>query len=95
MAFLGKSRNRRRGRTAGGRCTTTSNATTSPSAIMWSNKTTMTLNRLGMLLSAHGFKKVVIGTKRLRGWIVYQRISDEIKTEQHFNARMANEQLNR
>ena len=55
----------------------------------------MPLNRLGMLLSAHGFKKVVIGTKRLRGWIVYQRISDEIKTEQHFNARMANEQLNR
>lgn len=55
----------------------------------------MPLNRLGMLLSAHGFKKVVIGTKRLRGWIVYQRISDEIKTEQNFNARMANEQLNR
>ncbi len=58
-------------------------------------KRPMPLNRLGMLLSAHGFKKVVIGTKRLRGWIVYQRISDEIKTEQNFNARMANEQLNR
>jgi len=56
-------------------------------------KRPMPLNRLGMLLSAHGFKKVTIGTKRLRGWVVYQRVSDEIRSEQHLHARMENEQM--
>lgn len=46
-------------------------------------KRPMPLNRLGMLLSKQGFKRVKYGKQRIIGWIVYQRLTDEIKTQSH------------
>lgn len=42
-------------------------------------KRPMPLNRLGMLLGRKGFKCVRCGTSRMRGWIVYQRDSEEME----------------
>ena len=43
-------------------------------------KKPMSVSRLGMLLGKAGYKAVTRGTRtsRIRGWIVYQRDSDEI-----------------
>ena len=46
-------------------------------------KRPMPLNRLGMLLSKQGFKRVLRGPQRLHGWVVYQRLTDEIHTNEH------------
>ena len=45
----------------------------------------MPLNRLGMLLSANGYKQVRqrMGKQLCRGWIVYQRNSQEIEAMKH------------
>ena len=45
-------------------------------------KKTMPLNRLGVLLGTAGYKNVRrrLGTSLARGWLVYQRHSDEINT---------------
>lgn len=56
-------------------------------------KRPMPLNRLGMILSAQGFRKALIGPKRLRGWVVYQRLSDEIKSESRKNVLAVNEEM--
>ena len=46
-------------------------------------KRPMALNRLGMLLTKMGFKQVKQGKQRIRGWIVYQRSTDEIQRLEH------------
>ena len=50
-------------------------------------KRPMPLNRLGMILGQQGYKCVRRGTSRQRGWLVYQRTTDEIKTDAQFFAR--------
>ena len=50
-------------------------------------KKPMALSRLGMLLSAHGYEKKTIGVKRLRGWLVYQRDTNEINSNKHLYAK--------
>ncbi len=47
----------------------------------------MPLNKLGMLLTQKGFRKVMRGQQRQRGWLVYQRSTDEMKTDAQFFAR--------
>lgn len=42
-------------------------------------KRPMPLNRLGMLLGQKGYKCVRRGADRQRGWLVYQRLMDEIE----------------
>ena len=51
-------------------------------------KRPMPLNRLGMLLTQKGFQKVMRGQHRQRGWIVYQRSSDEMNANRKSYARM-------
>lgn len=46
-------------------------------------KRPMPLNRLGMLLSKQGFKRKMCSKKKLYGWIVYERLTDEIHTNRH------------
>ncbi len=46
-------------------------------------KRPMALNRLGMLLTQMGFQKVRRGQQGLRGWIVYQRNTDELQRLEH------------
>ncbi len=58
-------------------------------------KRPMALNRLGMLLTRMGFRRVMRGKTRLRGWIVYQRLSDEIQADAHYFARYEGEQVSR
>jgi hypothetical protein len=41
----------------------------------------MTLSRLGVLLSQKGFLSIRKGTPQRRGWIVYERDSEEINAE--------------
>ena len=45
-------------------------------------KKPMAVSRLGMLLGTAGYKAVTRGTRnaRIRGWIVYQRDTEEINT---------------
>ena len=50
-------------------------------------KRPMPLNRLGMILAQQGYKCVRQGPSRQRGWLVYQRTMDEIKTDAQFFAR--------
>ena len=50
-------------------------------------KKPMALSRLGMVLGAHGFTKKMIGAKRLRGWLVYQRDTDEINAKRSLYAK--------
>ena len=50
-------------------------------------KKPMALSRLGMLLGAHGFQKKTIGVQRLRGWLVYQRSTDEINANKRLYAK--------
>ena len=50
-------------------------------------KKPMALNRLGMILSAHGFEKKMIGTNRVRGWLVYQRDTEEINVNKSLYAK--------
>ena len=54
-------------------------------------KRPMALNRLGMLLTRMGFRRVAKGKQRIYGWIVYQRPTDEIRTNEHFFARQEGE----
>ena len=49
-------------------------------------KRPMPLNRLGMLLSKQGFKRKMCSKKKLYGWIVYERLTDEIHTNRHIYA---------
>lgn len=42
-------------------------------------KRPMPLNRLGMILGQQGYKCVRRGTSRQRGWLVYQRDSEEME----------------
>ena len=51
-------------------------------------KRPMPLNRLGMILGKQGYRSVTRGTRdcRTRGWLVYQRSSDEIKANQRLYA---------
>ena len=48
-------------------------------------KRPMPLNRLGMLLNKQGFKTKRVGN--LRGWLVYQRTSEEVKINKIHYAR--------
>ena len=50
-------------------------------------KQPLPLNRLGMLLGAHGYEKKMIGSKRLRGWLVYQRNTEEINANKSLYAK--------
>ncbi len=50
-------------------------------------KKPMALSRLGMVLGAHGFAKKMIGAKRLRGWLVYQRDTEEINANKSLYAK--------
>ncbi len=50
-------------------------------------KRPLPLNRLGMILGQQGYKCVRRGTTRQRGWLVYQRSTEEIKTDAQFFAR--------
>ena len=50
-------------------------------------KRPLPLNRLGMILGQQGYKCVRWGTTRQRGWLVYQRSTEEIKTDAQFFAR--------
>ena len=54
-------------------------------------KKPMALNRLGMLLTRMGFRRVAKGKQRIYGWIVYQRLTDEIRTNEHFFAQQKGE----
>ena len=50
-------------------------------------KKPMPLNRLGVLLGTIGYQKKVIGKQRLRGWLVYQRSTDEINANKNLYAK--------
>ena len=50
-------------------------------------KKPMPLNRLGVLLGTVGYQKKVIGKQRLRGWLVYQRSTDEINANKNLYAK--------
>ena len=50
-------------------------------------KKPMPLNRLGVLLGTAGYQKKVIGKQRLRGWLVYQRSTDEINANKNLYAK--------
>ena len=50
-------------------------------------KKPMALNRLGILLAAHKYQKKTIGPKRLRGWLVYQRDTNEINGNKNLYAK--------
>ena len=50
-------------------------------------KKPMPLNRLGVLLGTAGYPKKVIGKQRLRGWLVYQRSTDEINANKYLYAK--------
>ena len=41
----------------------------------------LSLSRLGVLLSQKGFLSIRKGTPQRRGWIVYERDSEEINSE--------------
>ena len=45
------------------------------------------LNRLGMILGQLGYRKIKKGKMRTSGWLVYQRTTDEIKTNAQWLAR--------
>ena len=51
-------------------------------------KRPMPLNRLGMILKRQGYQSVTRGARdcRIRGWLVYQRSSDEVKANQRLYA---------
>ena len=40
-----------------------------------------------ILLGAHGYEKKMVGNKRLRGWIVYQRNTEGINANKSFYAK--------
>ncbi len=50
-------------------------------------KRPMPLNRLGMILGQQGYRKIKKGKMRTSGWLVYQRTTDEIKTDAQWIAR--------
>lgn len=50
-------------------------------------KRPMPLNRLGMILGQQGYRKIKKGKMRTSGWLVYQRTTDEIKTNAQWLAR--------
>ena len=41
-------------------------------------KKPLALNRLGMLLKQAGYQSKMIGKTRTRGWLVYERTSEEV-----------------
>lgn len=51
-------------------------------------KRPMPLNRLGMILKRQGYQSVTRGARdcRIRGWLVYQRSSEEVKANQRLYA---------
>ena len=50
-------------------------------------KKPMPLNRLGVLLGTAGYQKKSIGKQRIRGWLVYQRSTDEINANKNLYAK--------
>ena len=50
-------------------------------------KKPMPLNRLGVLLGTAGYQKKAIGKQRIRGWLVYQRSTDEINANKNLYAK--------
>ena len=56
-------------------------------------KKPMPLNRLGVLLGTAGYQKKAIGKQRIRGWLVYQRSTDEINANKNLYAKWADEQM--
>ena len=58
-------------------------------------KKPMPLNRLGVLLGTAGYQKKAIGKQRIRGWLVYQRSTDEINANKNLYAKWADEQMSR
>ena len=54
-------------------------------------KRPMPLNRLGMLLNKQGFKCVRRGPQKVRGWLVYQRSSEEVKTKKRYYATISDD----
>ena len=50
-------------------------------------KKPMPLNRLGVLLGTAGYQKKAIGKQRIRGWLVYQRSTNEINANKNLYAK--------